>query len=214
MDTRRAEQWIVRVPLIAVFFCCPVFAVSNYVVYGGEFDLSIPADPEKSSGWMHDAAVDVPDDFIIHDLDVTISITHTRVFDLQLFLESPAGTRICLNMYDFRDYFEGGNYTSTIFDDEADLSIAKGSPPFTGRFRPVEPYRLSVFDGEKALGTWRLQICDMWDADVGTLNSFHIMLTIPEPASALILLLGAALICLSRSRTKPRPIEAKGLGHL
>jgi subtilisin-like proprotein convertase family protein len=163
-------------------------------IYGGEFNLPIP-----DKGWAADAVINVPEHRIISDLNVEISITHTNVFDLQIFFTGPAQTRICLNMYNFDDFFKGANYTQTIFDDQADVPIEQGVAPFTGRFRPIEPYKLSAFDGQDAFGTWRLQIYDAYYADTGTLNSFQITITNPEPSMIMLFAIGASLmVCLAR----------------
>jgi hypothetical protein len=158
-------------------------------VYGGDFNLPIP-----DKGWMADAVINVPEHQIISDLDVEISITHTNVFDLQIFLAGPAQTRVCLNMYNFDDFFKGANYTQTIFDDEADVPIEQGRAPFTGRFRPIEPFNLSAFDGQDAFGQWHLQVYDAYYADTGTLNNVQITIANPEPATVLFLALGAGLM--------------------
>ena len=165
-------------------------------IYSGNFNLLIPANPDDTKGWMADAVIEVPHHFIIHDIDVGITLTHTSVFDLQIFLQSPAGTTICLNMYNFDQFFKGANYTQTIFDDEALLAIEDAQPPFTGRFRPLEPYRLSAFDGEGSFGPWRLRIYDFWPLDIGTLNHFELVIATPEPATAVLLALGFGLMTL------------------
>ncbi|MBA7696671.1 hypothetical protein ES703_105322 [subsurface metagenome] len=195
MDSCSAVQRIVAILVIVAGACGDVYAGPVYT-YRGDFDLRIPAEPNSSQGWMADAIIEVPHHFTIHDIDVGISLTHTNVFDLQIFLQSPAGTMLCLNMYDFREYFEGANYTNTIFDDEAEVPIEQAAPPFTGRFRPIEPYKLSGFDGQDSFGLWRLQIYDAFYADTGTLNSFELIFTVPEPATAILLTLGVALIAL------------------
>ena len=169
-------------------------------IYSSDFNLSIPSPDEPESeygrGWMADAVIEVPHHFIIHDIDVGITLTHTSVFDLQIFLQSPAGTTICLNMYNVDQFFKGANYTQTIFDDEALLAIEQAQPPFTGRFRPIEPYRLSAFDGEGSFGPWRLRIYDFWPLDIGTLNHFELVIATPEPATAVLLALGFGLMTL------------------
>ncbi|MCJ7692318.1 MAG: proprotein convertase P-domain-containing protein, partial [Sedimentisphaerales bacterium] len=135
MDIRIAVQRIVTVVIIAVGGAATCFATPGNI-YSYEFDLPIPAETDSSIGWMDEALLEVPDHIIICDIDVGISVTHTNVFDLQIFLQSPSGTRICLNMYDsFEGFFAGENYTNTIFDDEAQSSISQAEPPFTGRFR-------------------------------------------------------------------------------
>ena len=194
MDARSAVQGIVAILVVVVGASFPVFAGPVYT-YGGNFDIPL-LDPIGYGSSLTEVIIEVPDHFIITDLDLRIDITHTNVFDLQIFLQSPAGTRRCLNMYNLREFFEGANYTQTIFDDEAQVSIKEGKAPFTGRFRPIEPYKLSDFYGEDTYGPWRLQIYDMWPVDTGTLDSFELVITTPEPATAILLILGAGLVTL------------------
>ena len=193
MNARSALKRIVAPLLIAVTVCVSTVFANPVHIYGGSFDLPILDEPGPESS-MTEAVIEVPDNFTIDDLDVSITVTHTNVFDLQIFLQSPLGTRICLNMFDFKDEFSVyQNYTNTIFDDEADISIKQGQAPFTGRFRPIEPFELSEFDGEQTAGLWRLQIYDMFDYDTGTLDRFELIITTPEPATAILLILGIAL---------------------
>lgn len=188
MDSYTAAK---RIALsFAIIICSGFSAVAGPVhTYAGSFNLLIPADPCSSKGWMgdpasrepKDAIIDVPDHFTISDIDVRITLTHTKAFDLQIFLQSPAGTRICLVMYNpYNEYFEGENYTQTVFDDEAEIPIEQGKPPFTGRFKPREPYCLSAFDGQDCFGPWRLQIYDAFWADTGRLNSVELIITAVE----------------------------------
>ena len=200
MDSCSAVQRIVAILVIVAGGCGGAVFAGSVHTYRGDFNLRIPEEPNGSQGWMTDAIIDVPDNFTIHDIDVGISLTHTSVFDLQIFLQSPAETMLCLNMYNYDEYFEGADYTRTIFDDEAESPIGQASPPFTGRFRPVEPYKLSQFDGQDAYGIWRLQIYDAFYADTGTLNSFELIFTVPEPATTTFLTLGAGLLLMLRPR--------------
>ena len=203
MDARSTAQRIVSIVIILLTVSCPAFA-GIIITYGGNFDLNIPAEPGATKGWMTDALIEITDHYLIRDIDVRISSTHTSVFDLQLFLQSPAGTRICLNMYNPLDeFFEGENYLQTIFDDEADISISLGEAPFTGRFKPKDPYLLSIFDDEDVCGSWRLQIYDAFYYNTGTLDSFELIITnhTPEPATAILLILGTALFHLKNQRT-------------
>jgi len=199
MSARSGVQWIVAFFFMAAGLSSAVCAGPT-IIYGGDFDLPILDKPGPGS-WVTEATIEVPDHFTIYDLDVRISIRHTNVFDLQIFLQSPLGTRICLNMYDFKEeFFKGENYAGTIFDDEAEIPIEEGEAPFTSRFRPIEPYKLAEFDDEDAYGLWRLQIYDMWDYDTGTLESFEVMITICEPGTATLLILGVAFLALFKRR--------------
>lgn len=202
MDAPNTVQRIVVIVLIVVGVSFPVFAGQVHI-YSGDFDIPL-LDPIGPGSSLTEVIIEVPDNFIIHDLDVRISITHTNVLDLQIFLQSPAGIRLCLNMYNpFDEYFEGENYTQTIFDDEAETAIEQAEPPFTGRFRPKAidaANLLEVFDGQDSYGPWRLQVYDMWPVDTGNLDSFELIITTPEPATAILLLLGTALITLLNPR--------------
>jgi len=213
MSARCSLQWIVVIFVIVGGVCLSSFASPVYTIYsddpnssanpvhtyGGQFNLDIPADPDDSKGWMVDAVIEVPDHGTINDIDVGISLTHDNVFDLQIFLVSPSGTVVCLNTYNpSEEYFQGEDYVDTVFDDEAEVPIGQAQPPFPGRYQPENP--LSAFDGEDAQGTWRLLIYDAYYADTGSLESFEIIITVLEPATALILIFGIAFATLIRPR--------------
>jgi subtilisin-like proprotein convertase family protein len=107
----------------------------------------------------------------IADATVTLNVTHTYTGDLEVWLTSPAGTPVSLA------YHRGGwgdNFTSTVFDDLAAISIASGSAPFTGTFRPEQP--LGTLAGEGADGTWTLSVYDWAGGDVGTIDSWTLTL--------------------------------------
>jgi subtilisin-like proprotein convertase family protein len=193
--------------IVAIVILVTVSARAEIVcTYGDSFDLRIPADPAASKGWMEDATIDVPDHFIIGDVDVTVSITHTNVFDLQLFLQSPAGTAVLLNMFDpFTGYIEGEDYSGTTFDDEATTRIEDALPPFSGTYRPLEGNSLSAFDGEDAYGRWTFSVYDAYYGDTGTFDSFTLAITTPEPTTIAFLALGLPLTRrFSRKRTARR----------
>jgi subtilisin-like proprotein convertase family protein len=201
-------QRLVTAFIFCLCLCFDSFAGTVYI-YGGQFDLPIPAPDEPESeygkGRMEDAVINVPDHIVIDDLDVRIDLKHTKAFDLQIYLQSPSGKKICLNSYDaLTEYFEGQDYIQTVFDDEADVPIEQGKPPFTGRFKPKAPDTLGVFDGEDTFGPWRLQIYDAYYADSGHLNSFELMITVPEPATAILLILGASLARIFHGRIEFR----------
>ncbi len=204
MHTRNPTLTIL--PVLMFVAGCVSFACAAPVrIYGRDnFNKPIPADPKNSKGPMEEAAITITDNFTISDLDVVVTIDHTNVFDLQLFLESPDETRICLNMYDFKkEFFKGKGYTQTIFDDEAALGIEHGRAPFNDRFRPKaidEQNLLSAFDGENLAGVWKLQVYDSFFYDTGSLKTFKLMVTIPEPACAILLTLGTGLVVLHKSR--------------
>jgi subtilisin-like proprotein convertase family protein len=178
------KQWIVAILGLMVGFVAAAFAEPVHI-YTLDCNLPIPnpddARSKAGKGWMDDAIIEITDHFLIADLDVNISITHSDVFDLQLYLQGPTGPPLCLNMYDLT-HFNGENYTQTIFDDEAELSIEQGQPPFTGRFKPQTGSLLSIFDGLDAYGPWRLRIYDARYYDTGILEHFELTICEKIPA--------------------------------
>lgn len=199
-------QWIVAIFAFVAGFTL-VASASPVRIYILDCNLPIPNpdDPETEAGKgrMADAIIEISDHFSIADLDVGITVTHSDVFDLQLYLQQgPTGTPLCLNMYDL-SHVNGENYTRTIFDDEAETPIEQAQPPFTGRFRPQSGSLLSIFDGLDTYGSWRLQIYDARYFDTGFLKHFELAIEIPEPATAILLTLGVALTTLL-NRPKPK----------
>jgi len=167
-----------------------------------DFNLPIPSPDDPQSeycrGWMDDAIIEIPHHFIIDDLDVFIDLIHEGIVDLKIVLQSPAGTNIVLNQagnmaFIVRGQDGGitayGGSVQWLFDDEAIISIEEATEPFIGSFRPTR--NLSSFDNEDAYGPWCLSIYDSLDAHVGVLDSFGLVITTPEPATAVLLMLGA-----------------------
>lgn len=112
----------------------------------------------------------------ITNVRVQLNITHTWNSDLDLFLISPAGTRIELST---DNGGSGDNYTNTIFDDAAATSITTGTAPFSGSFRPEQP--LATLNGQDGNGLWRLEVTDDLGSFTGTLNSWSVLLNSTEP---------------------------------
>jgi hypothetical protein len=68
----------------------------------------------------------------------------------------------------------GNNYTSTLFDDDADQSITEGSAPFTGTYSPEDAFANMIHENPN--GNWILYIYDDFPADAGTLNSWSLII--------------------------------------
>jgi subtilisin-like proprotein convertase family protein len=180
---------------------------SVHIYSSGNFSLLIPSPDEPESeygrGWMADAIIEIPDHIVISDLDIGVILAHESLFDLQILLQSPVGTNVALNLAGNLAFIvrgEDGGLTAVggsgklIFDDEADVSIEQATEPFFSSYRPV--WDLSLLDNEDAYGPWRLRVYDAFYADTGTLNSFELVITSPEPATAVLLILGFSLMTL------------------
>ncbi|MEQ9411932.1 MAG: proprotein convertase P-domain-containing protein [Fuerstiella sp.] len=105
----------------------------------------------------------------VTDVNVTLTLQHGFIPDLDVTLVSPQGTRVRL-FSDLRS--NETNMTNTILDDEAAVRIVDGVAPYTGRFIPEQ--LLSKFDGEDPSGTWTLEIVDDNVTDDGTLFSWSL----------------------------------------
>ena len=142
------------------------------------------------------------------DIDLALNIGHTSICDLWIYLESPAGKKVCINSYDvhtFKPHLE--NFYWTIFDAESPFSIDSGKPPFTGLYRPNGPDSLTDLYGQQSYGTWKVSVCDTVYADTGIFKDvrldFHINpgpLLAPEP-STILLFTFSAIISISRRKS-------------
>ncbi|PKP95282.1 MAG: proprotein convertase, P [Alphaproteobacteria bacterium HGW-Alphaproteobacteria-14] len=125
----------------------------------------------------------VTSNFIIADVDIGVLATHTWRGDLQMTLVAPDGTRVQLTSGDTAN-ISGDNFnvllddagTQLVNTDGATRTHSTTAPPFQNRFRPRNS--LSAFNGRNAIGTWRLEICDLFPtADNGTFRRAELNLT-------------------------------------
>jgi subtilisin family serine protease/subtilisin-like proprotein convertase family protein len=111
----------------------------------------------------------------IADVNVAIDITHTYNADLDVFLVSPAGTRVEL----FTDVGGNGDGMNVTLDQEAGSAI--NSAPqgvITGTWRPEG--NLAALYGAAADGNWTLEITDDAGNDSGTLQSWALIFSSGE----------------------------------
>jgi subtilisin-like proprotein convertase family protein len=110
------------------------------------------------------------------NLDVAVDIDHPRVSDRTLRLVSPAGRMVTLVS---RQPAPGANFDGTIFDDDVPTPIASASPPYAGRFRPLET--LSSLNDEPVNGAWTLLVIDHVAGQSGQLNSWSMDFSYGDP---------------------------------
>ncbi len=115
---------------------------------------------------VYDSVI-IPNRGLILDLDVNLSINHTNDQDLYIWLIRDG---IPMHLLSKENGGEGDNYTNTTFDDEAELSIKEGTPPFTGHFKPEA--ELTVLDNTELQGLWRLRILNLSTVVQGELLSW------------------------------------------
>ena len=125
--------------------------------------------------------------YTVSDVDLGVFLTHTYRADLRITLQSPAGTTVAV----MTNTAGSGDNLNDRFDDEAATAIsshnatvtdptAPAPPPYSHSFRPTAA--LAAFDGQNALGTWTMVICDSASQDVGTFTRADLYITQP-PAS-------------------------------
>lgn len=120
--------------------------------------------------------IDVAENFVIADLNLRLTLTHTNVSSLDAYLTGPDGTRIELftAVGGRDDHFE-----KTIFDDQSSTPIVKARPPFEGSFQPEGLTKrqpgLAAFNGQSIEGVWQLTIrCSRSDR-FGMLHSWALL---------------------------------------
>ena len=126
------------------------------------------------SGSMIDDSILVTNGSSITDINLFISLNHSRTQDLEIMLVSPAGDSI-----EIMDSYTGiaskyANIT-TIFDDQADSSLINNR--FVDLGPQIKPLNgLSGFNGESAAGVWRLKIRDNTLNFGGKLNAWGVQI--------------------------------------
>lgn len=120
--------------------------------------------------------------YTVSDVNLGVLMSHTWRADVEIYLVSPAGTRVQLTA---SQGSSADNFNLT-FDDEAGTSVSAYTanstatsttvvPPYSVSHTPLSP--LSAFDGQNALGTWTLEICDNAAQDSGTFFQADLYLT-------------------------------------
>ncbi|MCU0728579.1 MAG: proprotein convertase P-domain-containing protein, partial [Sphingopyxis sp.] len=132
----------------------------------------------------------VTTNFIIGDVDLGVFATHSWRGDIQITLQSPAGTRQTLVIGEINSTM-GDNFnvrlndsgTQVVNTDDALSNHAVTSvPPYQHNFIPNAP--LSVFNGQQSAGNWQLEICDLFPgADDGAFQRSDLFLTPQTNAS-------------------------------
>ena len=122
--------------------------------------------------------IDVEDDFLIGDLNLRLSISHTHTSYLDAYLTGPDGQRIELftEVGGSDDHFE-----NTVFDDQSRYPITKARPPFKGTFLPEAVVKrqpgLGHFNGKSIKGVWQLVIRCSRSERFGMLHGWGLIVT-------------------------------------
>ena len=128
----------------------------------------------------------IPENFQISDLNLQLNIAHTNDPDLSAELVGPTGIVVPL----FSGVGNSGttdDFQDTIFDDQADLPISSGGPPFASRYQPQGS--LAALNTTMSAGTYTLRITNNPASNqagvVGTLNSWRLIVQRVLPGTGL-----------------------------
>jgi subtilisin-like proprotein convertase family protein len=127
----------------------------------------------------------IPDNFVISDVSLKLNITFPNDPDLSATLIAPDGTPIQL----FTNLAATGNhqnFSNTLFNDNAPTPIQNGGSPYfsTTGFKPQQSLD-NVLGGRLSAGTYTLVITNASSTNIGTLNSWSLILFKPVLSSGL-----------------------------
>ncbi len=130
--------------------------------------------PDNNTGGIA-SIINVQDDFIVTDVNVTIDIDHTWIWDLQIYLKAPNGMEVLI--YDRScgsSSIQRKNMNAT-FDDDAASKVCNNTDPAISGLTKSEN-QLSTFNGVSSVGDWKIKVVDNASGDVGMLNNWSINL--------------------------------------
>ncbi|MCC7159489.1 MAG: T9SS type A sorting domain-containing protein [Ignavibacteria bacterium] len=114
--------------------------------------------------------------FTLTDVNVTIdTVIHSNVSDLEFYLIHDGITDTLI----YQVGGSGDNFIRTTLNDSASTSIAVGTAPFTGSFKPSKP--LNIFNSGNHSGAWILNVYDRLSGNTGTLKAWSIQLVFLSP---------------------------------
>lgn len=135
---------------------------------------------------------------------ICLDITHTYDADLAIRIIAPDGTATYLANGNGGG---GDNFSNTCFRADASTSIASGSAPFNGTFKPMEQIGI-MNNGQNPNGIWTLEVVDGYAGDQGTLNQWSITFG-SNPATATVFLSSNLPIVLINTNNQSIPDEPK-----
>ncbi|MEO1419895.1 MAG: DUF11 domain-containing protein [Pseudomonadota bacterium] len=157
----------------------------------GTFDSACPAGgPTRANSGDLRVTINVPDTFTVGDVDLGIIVEHDFRRDSEVWLISPAGTRVQL-LAGPAPFAPTVDYNLRFDDGAAEVAEAGGSANAAGHNVGTAPFEfsaqkeagttgagLSDFNGELATGDWFVDYCDNFAAaDIGTVQRTELFFT-------------------------------------
>ncbi len=108
---------------------------------------------------------------------IRFNASHAFTGDIDLTVTSPTATT--LDLSSDNGSLSPAGYVNTVLIDSAATSIADGTAPFTGNFRPEQAF--SGVTGQTITGTWTSRVTDDYAADVGNWTELALALCADPP---------------------------------
>jgi subtilisin-like proprotein convertase family protein len=156
-------RFFVLSSLVICFFTCHIHAQTFYGNGGLIFDNQTLTKNLSVSGLTNSIN---QSSFGLEQ--ICLNINHTYDADLTIKLIAPDGTII--KLID-NNGGSGNDFTNTCLRSDVSTSIATGSAPFSGIYKPIEQIGL-INNGQNPNGTWQLEVRDNSNNDQGTLNNW------------------------------------------
>ena len=160
------------------------FAINSENISIGSFDTTceiyqaadIPKTIPDANPSGIESVITVSDDFEVTDVNLNLDLTHTWLWDLQIYLKAPNGEEALI--YDKSCGSSGVQRQgiNAVFDDAVSVSVCNNNsiPAISGATKPMS--LLSILNGGSSQGDWTLRVIDNSSGDVGTINSWSIEL--------------------------------------
>jgi len=119
--------------------------------------------------------ITMTDDFVVTDVNVAVEISHTWLWDLQIYLVAPDATEILLYDRSCGSAAQARTNINATFDDAASGVICLNqNPAISGYTQPSEA--LSALNGISSVGDWKLKVVDNSGFDTGNLVNWSLYL--------------------------------------
>ncbi|MFO0549126.1 MAG: DUF4215 domain-containing protein [Polyangiaceae bacterium] len=108
---------------------------------------------------------------LIQKAALVFNITHTWDNDVDMFLTAPGGMALDINT---DNGSSGDNFTNTVLDSTCASAVTGGTAPFSNCYSPEASF--ATFNNTSPNGTWSVRFADDTSSDVGTVNSWSLVL--------------------------------------